>query len=139
MSMVHRLLAQLKARGLEVLPGNEPGQLMLRGPVEERTPEVMAALKKFKPQLIELFAPQQPTREPEQAAPMPREEPADPEPESTGRVMCRVCGADATDPETRALLADPVHCPNSGKSFPETVDAYQRIHEASQGCPYKTA
>jgi hypothetical protein len=107
--MVHRLLAQLKARGLEVLPGNEPGQLMLRGPVEERTPEVMDALKKFKPQLLELFAPHQQAREPEAAA-LPQVEPADPEPESTEPVTCRTCGADVTDPETRALLADPLFC-----------------------------
>jgi hypothetical protein len=108
MSMVHRLLAQLKSRGLEVLPGNEPGQLMLRGPVEERTPEVMDALKKFKPQLLELFAPKQ--REPE-AAPMPPEPAeADPEPESTGQVTCRTCGKDVTDPETRLRMADPLFC-----------------------------
>lgn len=109
MSMVHRLLAQLKARGLEVKPGKDPGQLLLSGPVEERTPEVMEALKKFKPQLLELFAPQPAPREPEQAAPVPVSEP-DPEPESTSRVTCSTCGKDATDPETRERFADPLFC-----------------------------
>lgn len=71
---VDRLLAQMHARGLSVVPGSEPGQLILRGPKEEQTPAVMAALKAFKPQLLELFG-------------RPREvKPADPdpEPESTG-------------------------------------------------------
>lgn len=54
-------------------------------------------------------------------------------------VTCSTCGKDATDPETRARLADPVFCPNSGKSYPETVDAYGTVHEASRACPYKTA
>jgi hypothetical protein len=137
MSMIHRLLAQLKSRGLEVKPGNEPGQLLLSGPVEERTPEVMEALKKFKPQLLALFAPTEP-----KCAPVHNPEPEqddgsvepEPEPEST----CRTCGKDVTDPETRARMVDPVFCTISAKSYPETTDAFGRVHEASRGCPYKT-
>lgn len=59
MSMFNRLLDQLKARGLRVIPGKEPGQLLLAGPQEEKTPEIIAAVKAFKPQLLEKFGPKQ--------------------------------------------------------------------------------
>jgi hypothetical protein len=51
-----RLLAQLDARGLRVLPGKSPGELLLSGPAAEKTPTVMEALAAFKPQLLERFA-----------------------------------------------------------------------------------
>lgn len=53
--MIDRLLRQLKNRGLEVRPGRGPGQLLLAGPAAEKTPEIMAAVKAFKPQLLERF------------------------------------------------------------------------------------
>lgn len=52
-----RLLAALAAVGLAVVPGAEPGQLVLRGPKESRTPELMAGLKLFKPDLLARFHP----------------------------------------------------------------------------------
>lgn len=52
MSMVDRLLAQLDARGLTVSPGAEPGQLVLGGPAAAKTPEVLAAVKAFKAELL---------------------------------------------------------------------------------------
>jgi len=65
---VDRLLLQLEQRGLRVLPGAEPGQLVLSGPREEKTPAVLDAVRAFKPQLLERVA-------------TPRE-PADPEGET---------------------------------------------------------
>lgn len=56
MNLADRLIRQLDARGLKVLPGGKPGELLLAGPAVERTPEVMAALKEFKPLLLERFA-----------------------------------------------------------------------------------
>ena len=56
MTMVDRLLKQLEQRGLRVEPGSEPGQLLLCGPNDQKTDGVLAALKKFKPQLLEKFA-----------------------------------------------------------------------------------
>lgn len=62
--MLDRLITQLEQRGLTVKPGAEPGQLVLSGPTAEKTPEVMAALKVFKPQLLARFAQPDPTGEP---------------------------------------------------------------------------
>lgn len=62
-STVDRLLETLRARGLRILPGNEPGQLLLNGPAAEKTPEVIEAVKAYKPQLLERIAT---GREPEQ-------------------------------------------------------------------------
>lgn len=53
MSMFDRLLKHLDDRGLRVEAGDEPGQLLLRGPIAEKTPEVLRAVKAFKPQLLE--------------------------------------------------------------------------------------
>lgn len=65
MNTVDRLLRVLQSRGLSVVPGPEPGQLLLRGPAEEKTAEVMEALKEFKPLLLARFAT---SREPETEA-----------------------------------------------------------------------
>jgi hypothetical protein len=62
--LLDRLIANLEQRGLAVKPGAEPGQLVLSGPTAEKTPEVMAAVKAFKPQLLERFARPDPTGEP---------------------------------------------------------------------------
>lgn len=56
-AMVHRLIEQLKHRGLHIAPGTRPGELVLHGPPAERTPDVMAALKAFKPELLKLYCP----------------------------------------------------------------------------------
>jgi hypothetical protein len=50
---VERLLSRLKQRGLEVKRGNEPGQLLLSGPAEEKTQAVMDAVKAYKPLLLD--------------------------------------------------------------------------------------
>lgn len=55
MSLFTRLVSQLEGRGLSVKPGKEPGQLVLSGPAAEKTPEVLAAVKAFKPQFLELY------------------------------------------------------------------------------------
>ena len=56
MAMVHVLMEQLRARGLSIKRG-AGDTLLLSGPENERTPELMATLKKFKPDLLELIAP----------------------------------------------------------------------------------
>ncbi len=55
MSLVQRLIDQLKQRGLSIEPGNEPDQLLLCGPAAEKTPEIVKAVKAFKPQLLERY------------------------------------------------------------------------------------
>jgi hypothetical protein len=52
--MLNRLMTQLKERGLEVVAGKEPGSLALRGPANEKTGDIINALKLFKPQLLEM-------------------------------------------------------------------------------------
>lgn len=89
MSMVHRLIDQLKQRGLSIERGAEPGQLLLCGPSAEKTPEVIDAVKKFKPALLSIYAPD--------AAPAPREAETAPEAEpaaddSEGE-RCDTCSA----------------------------------------------
>jgi len=55
MSMINRLLDQLRKRGLEVVAGDGPDGMKLRGPAEEKTPDVIALLKRFKPELLEMI------------------------------------------------------------------------------------
>lgn len=84
MSLFDRLLKQLEDRGLRVEPGAEPGQLMLKGPQEGKTPEIVRAVKAFKPQLLERLGMTLPPRE-SKLSPAP-----DPEPESrVGSVPAR--------------------------------------------------
>lgn len=54
--MLDRLLSQLDARGLQIKAGDKPGELKIAGPKTEVTPEVLAALKEFKPDLLKRFA-----------------------------------------------------------------------------------
>lgn len=65
MSLFQRLLEQLHQRGLEVRPGVEPDQLLLCGPTKEKTPEIIKAVKAFKPQLLERFGKREPAPAPE--------------------------------------------------------------------------
>lgn len=76
MSLLDRLLRQLNDRGLRIEAGAEPGQLLLCGPKAEKTPEIVRAVKAFKPQLLERFG-----RSPTPDGPPP----ADPEGESSRR------------------------------------------------------
>lgn len=64
-----RLLAALAAAGLSVAPGG-PGQLVLRGPKEAKTPELLAGLAMFKPDLLARFNPGTPA-EPSPVKPEP--------------------------------------------------------------------
>lgn len=54
-SMVKRLVRQLEQRGLTIEPGEKPGDLLLCGPKNEKTPGIVAAVKAFKPQLLEMY------------------------------------------------------------------------------------
>ena len=56
-TLLDRFLRTLAARGLTVRAGDKPGELRLVGPAAERTPDVMDALRKFKPDLLARFAP----------------------------------------------------------------------------------
>lgn len=55
MSLLNRLIEQLAKRGLTVQATDDPNTLLLCGPKEEQTPELWAAVKKFKPQLLERY------------------------------------------------------------------------------------
>ncbi len=55
MSMVDRLLSQLRQRELWIEAGKPPDQLLLMGPPENKTPHIIAAVKKFKPDLLKRF------------------------------------------------------------------------------------
>jgi len=60
MSLLERFEKQLAARGLKVVTAGEnfpPGTLLLIGPAAAKTPEVMAAVKKFKPEFLKKLAP----------------------------------------------------------------------------------
>ncbi len=111
MSMVNRLIEQLKQRGLSIEFGNEKNVLLLCGPASEKTPEVLNAVKRFKPELLKLYAPQP---KPDAETPTPPEPaaPADPDEEA-----CAVCGR-VTDAEDRDVLAtnhylcDRTECPS---------------------------
>jgi hypothetical protein len=127
--LLDRLMSQLKDRGLSIGPGKQPGQLMLHGPEAERTPEILKALALFKPQLLEKFGarpPQTPEAKPEPAA-----EPG-PEPEP---VLCGVCNRDVSDPETRALMSDPLWCDRGGGKAYRDADGIN--HPEQKRCPHK--
>lgn len=88
--MFTRFLKQLESRGLDVRPGNAPGELLLYGPAAEKTPEVMKALKAFKPDLLAFLRP------------------CDNPPQVT--TTCGVCGRVTDNDEDRARLEDPAFC-----------------------------
>ncbi len=121
MSMVHRLIEQLKQRGLSVEPGAEPDSLLLCGPNAEKTPEVFDALRKFKPALLKIYRPEP---EPEAA---PESAPVETE-------TCRVCEREV-EPQERELLKGPVLCDRAGSKG--VTDGNGRVHPPSERCPYK--
>lgn len=51
-------------------------------------------------------------------------------------VICRVCGADVSDPETRALMIHPLHCDRGGASKGAT-DGHGFYHPPAERCPFK--
>ncbi len=57
-SLTDRFLRQLQGRGLTIQGPRDDDpddRLYLIGPATEKTPEVMAALKQFKPELVKRF------------------------------------------------------------------------------------
>ena len=57
-SFVQKFLQHLQQRGLTVTgpkDGDPDDKLYLHGPQEERTPEIMEGLKKFRSKLVEVF------------------------------------------------------------------------------------
>jgi len=58
MNPVERLLANLAERGLTVKASDEPGKLLLSGPSEAKTPQVMETMAAFKSQIVEHLAKQ---------------------------------------------------------------------------------
>lgn len=154
MSLVKRLLDQLERRGLSITPGAEPGALLLHGPESERTPEILAALKAFKPELLAMYQPAASRLpvEPVQilqtrvAVPVPRST-SDrlPVPSVGGAVApapapetetCAVC-ARVVDAEDRDVIATNHVLCDRGGSRKTVRDADGRVHEASPRCPYK--
>ncbi len=56
MALVDGLISELNKRGLTIHPDeSDPTKLIIRGPAHERTAEVMAALKKFKAELLRVY------------------------------------------------------------------------------------
>lgn len=130
--LLARLLEQLKARGLSVAPGDEPGVMVLRGPNEEKTQQIIDAVKAFKPELLEMFngIPLPPKSEPKPAPePVPAVEP------ERCQVTCRVCGIDASDPEDRERLADAAFCDRGGGKARLDMDGTR--HPEEPRCPFK--
>lgn len=78
-TMVDRLLAQLQNRGLEVVPGDVPGQLKLIGRTKDVDAETLNAIRTFKADLLARVAKDRAKSEP--PAPKSEPAPADPEPE----------------------------------------------------------
>lgn len=137
MTLCDRLLKQLELRGLSVAPGDRPDQLRLLGPKAEATPDVMAALAAFKPELLVRFKRVDvAVADPE--PPPPKESPA----VASGMVQfaakterCRVCGR-RVDAEDREALrgVNPLCTQGGSKAVTDGNGAY---HPASERCPYK--
>lgn len=66
-ALFQRFLEQLNQRGLTIYrdPKDPPDQLRLGGPADEKTPEIMRALKVFKPQLLEIYGEKKASAQPE--------------------------------------------------------------------------
>lgn len=106
MSMVDGLLAQLKLRGLTVEYAGD-GKLKLVGPKTEATPEVMAALKAFRKDLLERVRP----RNFSGAADVHHRPPTNTD---DGPETCVVCKSHVWDREETAMICDVRHCPMKG-------------------------
>lgn len=105
MSMVDRLIEQLRKRGLSVRAGQNPGELILHGPKAEASPELLRALKAFKPQLLERYGLKTETMPDTNGVlhPVNRESETAGEPESEAE-LCRLCKRDVSDSENRERL-----------------------------------
>lgn len=135
MSMVHRLIDQLEQRGLHIAPGTERGTLLLHGPAKEKTPEVMDAVKKFKPHLLKIYQPEAESPDESRAEPEPTSEPASPDSEEESR--CPECQALVfTDSPEVQRMCHRVMCPRwTAKSGvgPEWLADERRREEYRRG------
>lgn len=52
-------------------------------------------------------------------------------------MTCRVCGADVSDPGTRARLSDPAFCDRGGAGAVLVKGTEEVIRPAEPRCPYK--
>jgi hypothetical protein len=112
MKMLDRLLAQLKNRGISVEYVGEDA-LTLKGNTAQATPELLATVKAFKPELLERLRPRDMT--------LPRSEVHHPTPkadEDDGLIHCGECASHVKPENGRediALLCDRVRCPYKRK------------------------
>jgi deoxyribodipyrimidine photolyase len=108
--MVDTLLHQLRLRGLTVAWKDE-NTLVLQGPADEKTPQIIDTLKKFKRDLLDRFRPKE-LAEPE---PIPAIEQAT-EQMPVENSVCRVCGGHVFDHVGTAVLCDQINCPSKRAS-----------------------
>lgn len=100
---VAMLLEHVRAIGYDVELTEHGPRLVQVEPGSRVPSDLLSALKKYRAEIVEhLSAPR---------------EPADPEGDIR-RLTCSTCGRDATDPETRARLADPLFCDTGRTSQP---------------------
>lgn len=100
---VAMLLEHVRAIGYAVELTEHGPRLVQVEPGSRVPSDLLSALKTYRTEIIEhLSAPR---------------EPSDPEGDIRP-VTCSTCGKDATDPETRARLADPVFCSTGRTSQP---------------------
>lgn len=108
MKMLDRLLFQLKQRGISVeYVGDD--SLKMVGNVTEATPEIVSAVKAFKPELLERLRPR--------IAEIPQTEVIPPD-DNDGLVHCAECVSfvkPANGHKDIALLCDRVRCPYKEK------------------------
>lgn len=127
--MIDRLLDQLSQRGLTIRRG-EGDTLHLSGPASEKTPEVLAACKAFKPLLLTRFPPPSEANNPENTVHL--EGPDDPfvqatpisNPSASRWEKCRKCKADVNPHQ----LSDQTTWQLSCGVMPSQRDS---------GCPYR--
>jgi hypothetical protein len=120
MSLVKRLVEQLKQRGLTIEFDDTRNSLVLCGPGAEKTPDVIDAVKKFKPELLKMYAPQLAEQ---QSMPQPRESQSPPEPSADADELesesCRACLATVYGPTPEIqqvchMVTCPFWTPESG-------------------------
>lgn len=116
MTMVKRFMQQIESRGLHIKRGANPGDLVLTGPANERTPQVMQGLKAFRGDIVKIVWPEMdlPTEErPDTITDDPKPLPTMAQPQSSW-VKCRQCQA-GVDPKVMTaivgLCPTPAKCP----------------------------
>lgn len=124
MTPCDRLMRQLELRGLSLAAGDTPDDLRIVGPKSEITPDLLATLKAFKPDLLVRF----------KRVEIVHAEP-DPQPVALPTEECRVCGR-SVDAEDREVLrgVNPL-CTRGGSTA--VTDGNGVFHPASERCPFK--